>query len=180
MYAIIALVVYPLLEGRMVLDSGTDLSSMLNTLVTGLFPPVAIGVSVLRYRLWDLDRIIRRTLIYTILTLTITVLYFACVVSLQTIFLFFFEPGTGSLAIVLSTLAIAAVIAPLRRRIQHEIDRRFFRQKYNAEQAIARFSATARSEVVVEPLAAALVSTIEETLHPEAVSLWLVSTPGKK
>jgi hypothetical protein len=180
MYAIIGLVIFPLLEGRLVLDPGTDRLGMFNNLITSLFPLAAIGVSVLRYHLWDLDHIIRRTLVYTILTLALTVLYFACVVSLQTIFLFFFQPGVGSAAIVLSTLATVVAFSPLRRRIQREIDRRFFRQKYDAEQAISGFSAIARSEVIVEPLAAALVSSIEETLHPEAVSLWLVSTPVKK
>lgn len=180
MYAILGLVAYPLLTGLKVMDPGSNLFAMFNDLIIGLFPPLAIGISVLRYHLWDLDRIIRRTLIYTILTLTLTIIYFGSVVSLQTIFIFFFPLESGDVAIVLSTLAIAAMFTPLRRRIQNAIDQRFFRQKYNAEQAIARFTATARSEVMLAPLASALINNAEETLHPEGISLWLISTTNKK
>jgi hypothetical protein len=135
--------------------------------------PVALTVSILRYRLWDIDVIIRRTLQYALLTGALALIYFGGVVLLQGLL----EPLTGDrnspLVTVLSTLAIAALFSPLRIRTQSFIDRRFYRRKYNAEQSLARFAATARSEVDLDRLAAALLGVVEESLQPEQVNIRL-------
>ena len=134
--------------------------------------PVAIGIAILRYRLYDIDIIIRRTVQYAILTGLLALVYYGSVVVLQSLV----ENLTGAqspLVIVLSTLAIAALFNPLRTRIQDFIDRRYYRQKYDAEQALARFADTARDEVDLDQLTTALLKMVEETLQPNQVSLWL-------
>ncbi len=133
--------------------------------------PLAIGISILRYRLFDIDVIIRRTLQYTLLISLLALTYFGSIVLLQNLF---FSNQQSEIAIVLSTLAIVALFNPLRRRVQDFIDRRFFRKKYNAEQALAQFAVTARDEVDMDKLAAALIGVVQETMQPESVSLWLV------
>jgi hypothetical protein len=134
--------------------------------------PVAIGIAILRYRLYDIDIIIRRTVQYAILTGLLVLVYFGSVVVLQNLV----ENLTGAqspLVIVLSTLAIAALFNPLRNRVQDFIDRRFYRKKYDAERALAEFAATARDEVDMDMLTDSLLGVIDETLQPEKVSIWL-------
>jgi hypothetical protein len=132
---------------------------------------IGLGVAVLRYRLFDVDVIIRRTTSYAILTALLALVYFGSVVLLQRVFAPF--TGESDVAVVLSTLLIAALFLPLRRRVQDIIDRRFFRKKYDAEQVLNRFAATARDETDLDALTAELVRVIQETMQPEHVSVWL-------
>ena len=149
-----------------------DNASMLGTIAfTAL--PIGIGISILRYRLWDIDVIIRKTLIYTVLTVLLGLVYFGSVVLLQRLFGALTGVEQSPLAIVVSTLAIAALFTPLRRRIQDWIDRRFFRKKYDAQQVLARFALTARDETDLDALTAELVRVVQETMQPERVSVWL-------
>jgi hypothetical protein len=135
------------------------------------FIPLSIGMAILRSRLFDIDIIIRRTLIYSLLTLMLGLVYIGCIVVSRT----FVAPFTGSseLAIVASTLAIAALFNPLRRRIQNSIDKRFYRRKYDAGKVLAAFAATARDETDLDALTAELLCVVDETMQPEFVGLWL-------
>ena len=134
--------------------------------------PTAIGVAVLRYRLYDIDLVINRTLVYGSLTAALALVYFGGVVSLQ--YVFRAMTGGGSqFVIVASTLAIAALFNPLRRRIQSFVDRRFYRQKYDAAQVLTGFSTRLRNETDLDRLNGDLVSVVRETVQPVHVSLWL-------
>jgi len=144
------------------------------TIVASLGIPMmglGLAMAVLRYRLFDIGVIIRRTTAYAILTALLALVYFGSVVVLQQLL----TPLTGDStpAVVLSTLLIAALFLPLRRRVQDVIDRRFFRRKYDAEKTLAAFAATARNETDLDALTAELVRVIQETMQPEFVSVWL-------
>jgi hypothetical protein len=133
--------------------------------------PLSIGIAILRHRLYDIDVIINRTLVYGMLTVTLALVYVGCVVLLQRLF----TPLTGSseLAIVASTLAIAALFNPLRRRIQNFIDKRFYRRKYDVAKVLAAFGATMRDETDLDALTAEMLRVVDETMQPEFVGIWL-------
>src|SRR5919106_358900 len=134
--------------------------------------PIAIGFAVLRYRLYDIDRIINRTLVYGTLTATLVLVYFGSVVGLQ----YILRALTGQesqLAIVASTLTIAALFNPLHRRIQTSIDRLFYRRKYDAAKTLDEFSSKLRDETDLDALNSDLVKVVRDTIQPEHVSLWL-------
>jgi hypothetical protein len=143
--------------------------------------PIAVGIAVLKYRLYDIDIIINRTLVYGSLTLMLLVVYFGGVTTTQALF----RTLTGQqeqpqLAVVVSTLAIAALFNPLRRRLQSFIDRRFFRRKYDARKTLEAFSARLRDETDLNSLHTELVSVVRETMQPEHVSLWLLPGTSEK
>jgi N-terminal 7TM region of histidine kinase len=134
--------------------------------------PVALGIAVLRYRLYELDRLINRTLVYGLLTALLAVVYSGVVLVLGQVF-----GGVGgdppSWAVAGATLAVAALFQPARRRIQAVVDRRFNRRRYNAARTIEVFSARLRDEVDLDTLSAELLTVIDQTMQPTAVSLWL-------
>ena len=134
--------------------------------------PVTLSLSILRYRLWDIDILIRRTLIYSVLSVLLTLVYVGSVVLLQTLFRRF-SGETSSLAVVASTLMSVALFQPFRHRIQTVIDRRFYRRKYDAEKVLATFALTMRDEVDLDRLSNSLVKVAEETMQPARVLLWL-------
>jgi hypothetical protein len=134
--------------------------------------PMAIGIAVARYRLYNIDRIINRTLVYGSLTATLVALYFGGIVVLQRIFVLL-TGEQSTLAVVASTLLIAALIGPLRRRIQSFIDRSFYRSKYDAAKTLEGFSMKLRNETDLDALSGDLVGVVRETMQPAHVSLWL-------
>ena len=133
---------------------------------------LAIGIAVLRYHLYNIDRIINRTLVYGALTAMLVAVYFGGIVVLQRIFVLL-TGERSTLAVVASTLLIAALFTPLRRRVQSLIDRGFYRRKYDARKTLEAFSAQLRDETDLEALSDDLVGVVSETMQPAHVSLWL-------
>jgi hypothetical protein len=134
--------------------------------------PLAIAIAIFRYRLWDIDLIIRRTLQYGLLTALLALIYWGGVLGLQQTFRLLTGQETP-LAIVISTLAIAALFNPLRRRIQISIDRRFYRSHYNTEQILERFINHSRSQADLKLLTGQLISAVQDTIQPNSIHLWL-------
>ena len=158
---------------------GSSLANLLNTAINVCFY-TGVGIAILRHRLYDIDIIINRTLVYGSLSMSLALVYIGGVATTQAIF----ETLTGQqrlpqLTVVASTLAIAALFSPLRRRLQSFIDRRFYRRKYDAARTLEEFSAKLRDETDLDALSSELLWTVQETMQPEHASLWLRPEAGK-
>jgi hypothetical protein len=157
-------------------DDGTEnllmVATQLLQLLSFLGLPLAVGIAVLKYRLYDIDLLINRTLVYGSLTATLVTLYFGGIILLQWLFVIL-TGQESTLAVVASTLVIAALFNPLRRRIQSFIDRRFYRRKYDVRKTLEAFSAQLREETDLNALSDDLVGVVRETMQPAHVSLWL-------
>jgi hypothetical protein len=138
-----------------------------------LLIPLSFGFAMLRSRLWDIDVLINRTLVYGTLTASLALVYAGLVIGLQVLLHGLLIQQTNGIALVASTLAIYFIFQPLRRRIQRIIDRRFYRSKYDAAKTVAAFSATLRQEVDLDQLRQQLLAVVQETMQPTHVSLWL-------
>ena len=147
-------------------------ASYLLVAIGGLSGPIAIGIAILRYRLYDIDILINRTLVYGSLTAMLIALYFGGIVVLQRLFVLL-TGQQSTLAVVASTLLIAALFNPIRKRIQSFIDRHFYRRKYDARKTLEDFSAKLRDTTDLEALNNDLVGVVRETMQPAHVSLWL-------
>ncbi len=142
--------------------------------LTFLMLPLSVAIAIVRARLWDIDVLIRRTLVYTILTVILALLYVGLVIGLESLVrLFTGQDSQSPVIIVASTLVIAALFQPLRHRMQALIDRRFYRRKYDAARTVAAFSATLRHEIELRQLSEHLITLVQVTMQPSHVSLWL-------
>jgi hypothetical protein len=139
--------------------------------------PIAIGVAVLKYRLYDIDRVINRTLVYGLLSVLLGAVYTAGVFGLGQLL----NPVTGEsgLAVAAATLAVAALFQPARHRVQAAVDRRFNRRRYDAAKTIQAFSTRLRDQIDLDTLSSELLEVVDQTMEPTTASLWLrLSAPG--
>jgi hypothetical protein len=137
------------------------------------FLPVAMGIAIVRHRLYDIDLIIRRTLVYSTMTALLALIYLGGIVLFQNLFVTFTGQAQSQLVTVISTLSIAALFFPLRNRIQSFIDQRFYRRRYDMAKTLAAFANTARDEVELEKLTAQLLEVVSDTMQPQRAGLWL-------
>jgi hypothetical protein len=167
-YAVVYFVTAPDSQGSSFASGWANLLLVLSILAL----PVAITIAILRYQLFDIDVIIRKTAVYAVLSALLALVYFGVIVVLQNVF----EAASGQqspITIVVSTLVIAALFAPLRRRVQDFIDRRFYRRKYDAEKTLAAFAEFVRDETDMEALTAELLRVVGETMQPQRMTIWL-------
>lgn len=165
----------------------TEPGSLSALVLNALYPlaalplPLSIGIAVLRYRLWDIDAIINKALVYGGLSALLGVLYVGLIIGLESLIgLFSEQAASQSLVLVISTLVIAALFDPVRKRIQKSIDRRFYRRKYDAARTIEAFGATLQAELNLDQLSQHLLQVVTETMQPMHVSLWFVTVQGKE
>jgi hypothetical protein len=158
------------LMGGAVAPQDTALASVLYASV--LCVPVAVAVAVLRYRLWDLDRLVSRTVTYAVVTALLVLPYLAIVAAIPRL-----AEGSGSLAVAAATLAAAALFQPLRRRVQDLVDRRFNRRRYDAARTLDAFAARLRDQVDLDALHTELLGVVDQTVQPTRASLWLRHAP---
>ncbi len=171
---LLTLVLFP--SGQLSPASSLTYELLLTPLnVLQLFLPLAIAFAILRYRLWDIDILIRKTLTYAILVALLAAVYFVSIVVLQQMFASL-TGARSEVITVISTLAIAVLFVPLRNRIQSVIDRRFYRKKYDAQQVLAEYARVVRDETDLDLLTGRLVEVVNETMKPESVSLWMRKT----
>lgn len=156
----------------------TDLIVLPASYLFVMIIPIFIGLAILRSRLWDIDVLINRVLVYGLLSGTLVVMYAGCILGLQLLLGGIIQGN--QFALVVSTLAIYALSGPLRHRIQDLIDRRFYRRKYDAHRIIAAFGATLQAELDLEQLSQNLLQVVTETMQPTHVSLWFVAVQGKE
>ncbi len=175
--------VYKPVEGLLLWNASRSNGSLMlqrRRLVVGVVSiPVSMGIAILRYRLYEIDLIINRTLVYGALTAILVVLYFGGIVISQRV-LVSLTGQESTLAVMASTLLIAALFNPLRRRIQSFIDRRFYRRKYDSRKTLEAFSTKLRDETDLDALNSELVGVVQETMQPAHVSLWLRPETGMK
>ena len=177
LYDLIALLV----PGLATPDSLYLLAGGTLTMVTFLLIPLSVAMAILRARLWEIDVIIRRTLVYSTLTLLLVLLYWGLVLALGSLVRGLLGQQQNPLVLVASTLLIAALFQPLRRGIQRVIDRRFYRRKYDTARTLTAFSAALRSEVDLDQLRKQLVTVVQEMMQPAHITLWLrPTTPNRK
>ena len=145
---------------------------IMDALIVSALIPAATGIAILRYRLYDIDVVINRTIVYGSLTIMLVALYFGGIVVLQRVFVTL-TGQQSTLAVVASTLAIAALFNPLRRWVQAFVDRRFYRRKYDAAKTLAAFNSRLREETDLDSLREEVLEVVRETMQPEHASLWL-------
>jgi hypothetical protein len=158
------------------------ISDLMFTTAASLFIlliPLSIGMAILRARLWDIDLLVRRTLVYTALTGLLALAYFGSVLVLESLVRLLTGQSQSQVVTVVSTLAIAALFVPLRRRVQAFIDHRFYRRKYDAARTLAVFGTSLRDEVDLTDLSDHLLTAVDETMQPESVALWLRAVGGE-
>jgi hypothetical protein len=167
------------IPGLLPADSPYQLLSETITLLSLAVIPLGVGIAILRYRLWDIDVIIKRTLVYSALTICLGLIYAGLVFGLDLLLRGFIDQS-NAVVLVVSTLIIAAIFQPLRHSLQAIIDRRFYRRKYDAAKTLEAFSATLRNEVDLDRLHAHLVGVVQETMQPAHISLWIRPTNHKR